>query len=218
MLNKHNVRITQSERSYLNSLKRSIRQSIKSVEKELEPFQKDTYLKRKSSTRFTPVIKRTTVHTFKTREEFLREVEHLQKLKTDLSIYKPRKPKEYEDLPKRLQKRVDIERRRHQRNVRKLPPRSMRRQSAYDRLLRLRYVDKRNITYRQNMIDATIKTLPANYASHIAGGLKQMTEAQFLEFFLNFGPEVISYVYHDPQGMDPKSQRMLEAIEGVLSS
>lgn len=217
MLNKHKVRITSSERSYLNSLKQSIRRSIKSIEKTLEPYQQDTYLRRRQQSTFTPIIKKTTVHSFKTREEFLKEVEQLQKTKAELAIYKPRKPKEYDELPKRLQKRHDIESRKVARRRPIKVPRTVRRQEALEKLLRLRFVSKRNALYRDNMIRATIKALPPRLATQIGDGLMKMTEQQFFNFFLTFGPEVISFTY-SPEESEHKGNLLLEAINEALQT
>lgn len=216
MLNKHNVRITASERKYMNSLKQSINRSIKNIEKTLEPYKKDTYLKRKSSTKFTPVVKKTTVNTFTTREEFLKEVEHLTKLKASLSIYKPRKPKEYKELPKRLQNRIDIEQRKHGRERLKRTKQTVKSNkklvNVTTKLLNIPFIDRRNAQYRMNMVSSFIKVLPKDIAVELGAMTNGLTEQQFMQFFIEFGPEVINFSYNERDD-DKKVAMLKEALQ-----
>lgn len=225
MKNKYGVKISKAERDYMNSLKRSIRRTTKNIETLIQPYQKVSYLRRKSSTTFTPVIKKTTVNTFKTREEFLNELEKLTKIKSELSINKPRKPKQYDELPKRLQDRVNTEerkfKRRAMREAKRKPkvetepkpktPKTTKPKVNLEKLLKLPFIDKRNETYRQNMIKSFIDVFDPKTASTFIEQIESLSESQFMDFFLSFGPEVISYVYHDPSE-NLKVQRLYQEL------
>ena len=217
MKNKYGVKISKAERKYFNSLKQSIRRVSKDVSLTLKEYQPVSYLKRKTNNNFTPVIKKSTVHTFKSREDFLKEVESLAKIKTDLSTYKPRKPSQYEELPKRLQKTYDDEVRKYTRtsSQRVRIPRSHKRNIS--KLLNLSFINKRNDTYRTNMILAIRKVFEPEIAIELSNALLNMTEAQFLKFFLSRPNETISYVYHNPHGVDVKQLDLMRAIVNASS-
>lgn len=214
MKNKYGVKITDAERKYFNSLKKSIRVSSKNINKLIGTKQQPTYLRKKSTTSFTPTLKKTTVHTFKTREEFLQEVEKLTTIKSELSLYKPRKPKRIEELPKRLQKSYEKSVRQFSSrgpNI-KRQGRKQERLKEAKRLLRYRFVDKRNQVYRENMISAILKTFESDVALELAEALNEMTESEFLNFFLSRPEETINYVYYNPHIPDTKQLDLMKDI------
>lgn len=214
MKNKFGVRITKAERKYFNSLKQSIRRSSKNIEDVLQPLKTESYLRRKTNN-FVPVLKKTTVHSFKTREDFLREVESLTKLKTDLAIYKPRKPKNIEDLPKRLQRDAEKEERRYSRTRRVRPPLSMKREA---RLLNTIWLNKRNETYRNNMVTAIYKTFEEEIARELINAIQSMSEVEFLKFFLSRPNETIGFVYYNPHAPNTKQLDLMRSIANATTS
>lgn len=215
MKNKHGVKITSVERKYFNSLKQSIRRSSKAITDVLKQYETPSYMKKKSHN-YGPVTKRTTVHSFKTREDFLKEIESLTKLKTELAIYKPRKPKYLEELPKRLQKDFEKEVRGYGRTNRVKAPKSLKQQKTkqepIERLLQRKFIVKRNQTYLDNMVTAIFKTFDEQTAEELISALKSMTESEFMRFFLSRPNETIGFVYYNPNSPSVKHLDLMRDI------
>lgn len=225
MKNKYGVKITAVERKYFNSLKQSIRRSTKAITNIVDKYTPETYLRRKSKSSLIPTVKKTTVHSFQSREDFLKEVERLTKQKSELSLIKPRKPSYIEELPKRLQKSHDTATRQftsRQRNMTRDARRmtsvrsvksetqnknktSSKRSKAQqvkvkeiERLLKYDYVNAKNELYRENIIKSIIKVYDTQTALKLADMLNGLTEEQFLNFILSRNEEITTYNYKNP--------------------
>lgn len=215
--NKHNVRISAVERKYFNSVRNSVNRASKLITDTLKPYTPETYLRKKSSP-YAPMQRSKTINSFKTKEEFNKELEKLIKLKQELSPYKLRKPKYFDELPKRFKN--DIETIRATSTRVKGPKRSSikkltDKQKNIEKILKIPYINNKNEIYRENIMKAVYKTFTPEDAETLLQELNAMTEAEFLQFIISRPNETISYVYYNPNQPSIKHQSLYNAIQNV---